>query len=122
MKFCPLVFELHLAQNFCHRHIDIHLPEIVKSFSGHSKTFKSIKNWKSKIFTKLILSSIYIEESKMFVKIIKKKSKCENVFIILFSMYNRKENAVLNSRFFFLISDFQSYHNLHHYYKIFLFM
>ena len=71
MKFCSLVLELHLPQNFCHthtdtqthRHTDRHFPEIVKSCSGHPKTCKSIKNRKSKIFTKPILSSTYIEES-----------------------------------------------------------
>ena len=72
MKFRALVLELHLPQNFCHRHTDRHtdrqtdrhFPEIVKSCSGHSKTCKSIENRKSKICTKPILSSTYIEESK----------------------------------------------------------
>ena len=68
MKFCWLVLELHLPQNFCHRHTDSqtdrHFPEIVNSCSGHPKTCKSIKDWKSKICTKPILSSIYVEESK----------------------------------------------------------
>ena len=41
-----------------------HFPEIIKSCSKYPKTCKSIKNRKSKIFTKRILSSIYIEESK----------------------------------------------------------
>ena len=49
-------------QNFCHTHRDRHFPEIVKS--GHHKTCKSIKNHKSKIFTKRIFFSLYIEESK----------------------------------------------------------
>ena len=40
-----------------------HFPEIVKSCSGHFKTRKSIKNQKSKICTKAIFSSTYIEES-----------------------------------------------------------
>ena len=72
MKFCSLVLELHLPQNFCHRHTDTqthrqtdrHFPKIVKSCSGHPKTCKSIENRKSKIYTKSILSSTYIEESK----------------------------------------------------------
>ena len=76
MKFYSLVLELHLPQNFCHTHTDTqthrhtdrqtdrHFPEIVKSCSGHPKTCKSIKNRKSRICTKPILSSIYIEESK----------------------------------------------------------
>ena len=64
MKFHALVLELHLPQNFCHAHIDRHFSEIAKSCSGHLKTCKSIKNRKSKICTKPILSSIYIEESK----------------------------------------------------------
>ena len=46
-----------------HRQTDRHFPEIVKSCSGHPKTRKSIKNRKSKIWTKPILSSTYIEES-----------------------------------------------------------
>ena len=68
MKFCSLVLELHLPQNFCHTHTDRqtdrHFPEIVKSCSGHPKTCKSIKNRKSKICTKQIFFSINIEESK----------------------------------------------------------
>ena len=64
MKFYALVLELQLPQNYCYRYTDRHFPEIVKSCSGHPKTYKSIKNWMSKIFTKPILSSIYIEESK----------------------------------------------------------
>ena len=68
MKFCSLVLELHLPQNFCHTHAgtqtDRHFPEIVKSCSGHPKTCKSTKNRKSKICTKPIPSFTYIEESK----------------------------------------------------------
>ena len=68
MKFRALVLELHLPQNFCHTHTDTqtgrHFSEIVKSCSEHPKTCKSIENWKSKICTKPILSSTYIEESK----------------------------------------------------------
>ena len=76
MKFCSLVLELHLPQKFCHTHTDTqthrhtdtqtyrHFPEIVKSCSGHPKSYKSIKNWKSKICTRPILSSTYIEKSK----------------------------------------------------------
>ena len=40
-----------------HRHADRHFPKIVKSCSGHPETCKSIKNRKSKICTKPILSS-----------------------------------------------------------------
>ena len=68
MKFCSSVLELHLPQNFCHAHTDIqtdrHFLKIFRSCSGHPKTWKSIKNRKSKICTKPILSSTYIEESK----------------------------------------------------------
>ena len=65
MKFYALVLELQLPQNFCvtHTQTDI-FPEIVKSCSGYPKACKSIKNQKSKIFTKPILSSIYTEEKK----------------------------------------------------------
>ena len=65
MKFCALVLELHLPQNtlaFTDTNTDRHFPEVVKSCSGHPKTCKSIKNRKSKIFPKPILSSIQIEE------------------------------------------------------------
>ena len=41
-----------------------HFPEVVKSLSGHPKTCKSIRNRKSKIFQKPILSSIDTEETK----------------------------------------------------------
>ena len=68
MKCCALVLELYLPQNFCHTQtvtqIDRHFPEIVKSYSGHPKTCKSIKNRKSKTFMETIFSPIYIEESK----------------------------------------------------------
>ena len=65
MKFCALVLELHLPQNFrLHTQADMHFPELVKSCSGLPKTCKSIKNRKSKVSTKLIPSSIYIEENK----------------------------------------------------------
>ena len=74
MKFCSLVLELHLPQNFCHRHTerqtDRHFPKIVKSCSGHPKACKSIKNRKSKICTKQILSSTYIEESNKLTNLI----------------------------------------------------
>ena len=65
MKFCALVFELYLPQNFCHTdsQTDRHFPEIVNLCSEHPKMCKSIKNRTLKILTKLILSSIYIEES-----------------------------------------------------------
>ena len=68
MKFCGLVLELHLPQNFCHIHTNRqtynHFPEIVRSWTGHPKMYKFMKKWKSKILTKPILSSVYIEESK----------------------------------------------------------
>ena len=76
MKFCSLVLELHLPQNFCHIHTDTqthrqtdrHFPKIVKSCSGHPKTCKYIENRKLKICTKRILSSTYIEDSKKKMK------------------------------------------------------
>ena len=42
---------------------NVHFPETAKSYSGHPKTCKYIKNRKSKICTKPIISSSYIEES-----------------------------------------------------------
>ena len=68
MKFCRLAIssQATLATKFLshtHRHKDTHFPEIVKSCSGHPKTCKSIENRKSKICTKLVFSSTYIEES-----------------------------------------------------------
>ena len=68
IKFCSIVFDLYLPQIFCHTHTDIqtysHFLEIVKSCSGHPKTSNSIKNRKSNIFTKPMLSSTCIKESK----------------------------------------------------------
>ena len=68
MKFSLLVLELHLPQNFFHTHRDTQtdkdFPEEVKLCSGRPKTCKSIKHWKSKFFTKLILPSTYVDESK----------------------------------------------------------
>ena len=71
MKFCALVLELLLPQSLCdtHRngHTDRHFSEIIKTCSGHLKTCKSIKNWKSKNFTKPILFSIYILQKNLEV-------------------------------------------------------
>ena len=72
MNFCSLVLELYLTQNFCHT--DRHFPETVKMCSGHPKTFKFIKHQKSKICTKQIHTSIYVEKSKNELKVNKKKS------------------------------------------------
>ena len=58
-------FRVALATNFYNTHRDRHFSEIVKSRSGHPKACKSIKNRKSKIFTKPILSSVFTEESKI---------------------------------------------------------
>ena len=46
------------------RQADRLFAKIIKSRSGYLKTYKSIKNQKSKILTKPILCSIYKEESK----------------------------------------------------------
>ena len=51
------------TDTWTHNPTDRYFPEIVKSCSEHLKTFKSIKNQKSKICTKPILCSTYIEES-----------------------------------------------------------
>ena len=68
MKFCPLVLELHLPQIFVeHRQTDRHFPDEVQIVF---RTCKSIKNRKSKIFTKPILSSIYVEENKKYNRIL----------------------------------------------------
>ena len=69
-----------------HTQIDKHFPEIVKSYSGHRKTCKSIKNPESKIVAKPILSFIYVGESK-------KKGKenvilFKNIYRFLLAMYN----------------------------------
>ena len=72
MKFRALVLELYFPQNLWHTHTDTqtdrYFPEIFKSCSGNAKTCKSIKNWKSKIFTKPTLSSSDIEKSKKYIK------------------------------------------------------
>ena len=66
IKFYSLVLEMHLPQNFCltDTQIDRHFPKIVKWCSGHPKTYKSIKNWKSEVCTKPMLFSTCAEESK----------------------------------------------------------
>ena len=68
MKFYALVLELHLLKIFCRTHTAIqtvrHFPEIVKSYSEQPKLCKFIKNQKSKIFMKLLLSFICVQESK----------------------------------------------------------
>ena len=65
MKFCRLVIEIPLTQNFCHPHTDRQtFPRNSEIVIGHIRTYKSIKNWKSKIFMKPILPSICAEESK----------------------------------------------------------
>ena len=58
IEFCGLALELHLLQNCYLKHINTD-----KHFLEINKTCKCIKNHKSKIFTKAILSSIYTEES-----------------------------------------------------------
>ena len=69
-----------------HRHTDRqthrHFPEIVKSCSGHPKTCKSIENWKSKICTKPILPSTYIEESNKHVHVLIFKNIFSNRVVI----------------------------------------
>ena len=65
MKFCSLVLELHLPQNFCHTHTDRQtFSETDKSCSEYPKTYNSVKNRKSEICTKPILSSVYIEDNR----------------------------------------------------------
>ena len=79
-----MVFDLHLPQNFCHTHTDTqHFPERVKPCLGHLKTCKSIKIGKSKICTKPILSSTYIEESDNNYQ-----KKAKMVFSLVFRTYN----------------------------------
>ena len=51
---CHKIFVTHIQT---HRQTDRHFPKMVKTCSGCLKTCKSIKNRKSKIFTKPILSS-----------------------------------------------------------------
>ena len=71
MKFRTLVLEFRRKSFVIHtqsdtqrdKQTDRHFSEIVKSCSGHPKTWKSIKSWKSKIFMKSIFSFVHIEES-----------------------------------------------------------
>ena len=77
MKFCSLVLELHLPQNFCHTHTDTqthrhtdrqtHFPEIVKSCSGHPKHVNPLKTENRKFAR--ILSSSSTEESKNIIEL-----------------------------------------------------
>ena len=64
MKFCSRSRAKLATKFLLQTHADKYFPEIVKSYSVHSEICKSIKNRKSKIFKKPILSSIYVEESK----------------------------------------------------------
>ena len=69
MKMCALVSSYTCHKIFItHTHTtqtdDRHFREIVKSCTGHPKTCKSIKNRKTKIFSKPIIYCIYTEESK----------------------------------------------------------
>ena len=110
MKFCSLVLELHLPQNFCHTHTDTqtyrqtdrHFPEIVKSCSGHPKTCKSIENRKSKfarnqyfllLIQKKVKTHALTEKfnciskndivNQIFSSILKRKSKPKYVRLLL---------------------------------------
>ena len=71
MKFRALVLELHLPQNFCHRHThtdrQTHFPEIVKSCSGHPKHVNPLKTENRKFAR--ILSSSSTEESKNIIEL-----------------------------------------------------
>ena len=95
MKFCSLVLEIHLPQNFCHTQTGIfqkqsnHVQDILKHVN------MSTKNRKSKICTKPLLSSIYIEESRHRKEIIKKKSR---------SVFEKLANEVF-SKTFCIISE-----------------
>ena len=109
MKFCALVLELHLPQNFCHRHADKHFPEIVKSCSGQPKTCKSFKNQKSKICTKPMLPFIYIEESNN-IKVNKVKlqeikfryeNNAENKISFYYNIGQEKVVGLLHQFFFY---------------------
>ena len=53
-----------LLHTYRHTETERHFPDIVKSCSGHPKTCQSIKNQKLKIFTILVLFSIFTEKSK----------------------------------------------------------
>ena len=64
MKFYGFVLKLHLPQNIYHARAQRHFPEIVQLCAEYPKTYKSVKNRKSKLFGKPILFSIYVEESK----------------------------------------------------------
>ena len=62
-------FRALLATKFLshtYRKKDRHFPEIVKSWSGHPNTCKSIKNRKTKIRTKPTISSIYKESKNIY--------------------------------------------------------
>ena len=73
---CPeqdlIISQVTLAKKFCHTFTNTQtgslFSKIVKSCTGRPKTCKPIKNRKSKICTKPILSSTYIEESKKELK------------------------------------------------------
>ena len=59
MKFSAIGLKLSFLQDFYHtyRHTDRHFLKIVKSYSGHPKRYKSIKNRKQKLPTKSLFST-----------------------------------------------------------------
>ena len=62
-----ITFKVSLAKNFCLKHTGRHFikaNKVIKLCSEHTKTSKTTKNQKSKVFLETVLSSIYEEESK----------------------------------------------------------
>ena len=77
MKFYEI-----LPQFFCHSHPDRHRgthTDIFQKLSIRVQDIpkcKSIKNWKSKIFTKPIFSSVYVEKSKKEIPVLSGHGSC----------------------------------------------
>ena len=114
MKFCSLVLELHLPQNFCRIHTTAQtdrqtFPEIVKSWSGHPKTCKFIKNRKSKILMKLI-HFFNIEESK-------NNSRIQSIFRVEVKDQREADNSskcnVCNIKFKYVYNHNTIYSRIH---------
>ena len=78
MKFCSLVLELYLTQNFCNTHTDTqtdrHFPKIVKSCSGHPKSVNPLKTVRRKILRNQCFL-LFVSRKVINVQSYKKKKK-----------------------------------------------
>ena len=103
MKFCSLVLELHLPQNFCHTHTD-RQTDIFQTQSNRVQDIpKRVNPSKTgnRKFAKPILSSTYIEENKKKINIANKRSKrklkeVKEEILISVSVFAKMKSIILN--------------------------